>query len=70
MFGLSIYIPQLMQPGEKQQRQIALYMSIVMLVFGWSAPAGVLLYWVTSSVLQIAQQFITNKVYARAEGDK
>ncbi|MCE5203962.1 MAG: YidC/Oxa1 family membrane protein insertase [Actinomycetia bacterium] len=70
LFGLSIYIPQLMQPGEKQQRQMALYMSIVMLIFGWSAPAGVLLYWVTSSVLQIAQQFITNKVYSRGEGAK
>ncbi|MGB4592865.1 MAG: YidC/Oxa1 family membrane protein insertase [Coriobacteriia bacterium] len=70
LFGLSIYIPQLMQPGEKQQKQIALYMSVVMLVFGWSAPAGVLVYWVTSSVLQIGQQFVTNKVYARNEGDK
>lgn len=70
LFGLSIYIPQLMQPGEKQQKQIALYMSVVMLVFGWSAPAGVLVYWVTSSLLQIGQQFVTNKIYARNEGDK
>ncbi|MHB1340678.1 MAG: YidC/Oxa1 family membrane protein insertase [Coriobacteriia bacterium] len=70
LFGLSIYIPQLMQPGEKQQKQIALYMSVVMLVFGWTAPAGVLVYWVTSSLLQIGQQFVTNKIYARNEGDK
>lgn len=70
MFGLSMYIPTLMQPGEKQQRQMMLYMSVVMLVFGWSAPAGVLVYWVTSSLLQIGQQYVTNKIYARNEGDK
>jgi len=68
LFGLSIYIPQLMQPGEKQQRQIALYMSAVMLFFGWSAPAGVLVYWVTSSLLQVGQQAVTNKIYSRSEG--
>jgi YidC/Oxa1 family membrane protein insertase len=68
LFGLSIYIPQLMQPGEKQQRQIALYMSVLMVFFGWSAPAGVLVYWVTSSLLQVGQQFVTNKIYSRTEG--
>ncbi len=68
LFGLSVYLPQLMQPGEKQQRQIGLYMSVMMLFFGWSVPAGVLVYWVTSSALQIMQQYVTMRVYARAEG--
>lgn len=69
LFGLSIYIPQLMQPGEKQQRQIALYMSVLMVFFGWSAPAGVLVYWVTSSLLQVGQQWATIKIYSRTEGE-
>lgn len=69
MFALSIYIPQLMQPGtDKTQRNIALYMSVMMLWFGWVSPAGVLLYWVTSSILQIGQQWILQKSYARKEG--
>ena len=28
----------------------------MMLWFGWISPAGVLLYWVTSSMLGVAQQ--------------
>lgn len=70
LFALSTYLPQVMQPGEKQQRQIALYMSAVMLFFGWSAPAGVLVYWVTSSLLQVAQQWAMIRVYSRSEGEK
>ncbi|TDB38090.1 MAG: YidC/Oxa1 family membrane protein insertase [Actinobacteria bacterium] len=69
MFGLSILVPQLMQPGtDKSQRNIAVYMSLMMLWFGWVSPAGVLVYWVTSSVLQIGQQWLLQKAYARKEG--
>jgi YidC/Oxa1 family membrane protein insertase len=69
MFGLSVYLPQMMQPGtDKSQKNIALYMSLMMLWFGWISPAGVLVYWVTSSLLQIGQQWIMQKMYARNEG--
>ncbi len=67
-FALSVWLPQAMMPGEKQQKQIGAYMSIMMLYFGWITPAGVLVYWVTSSVWQIVQQWATMKVLARAEG--
>ncbi len=43
-------------PGDKQQKMIGGYMAVVMLWFGWSAPAGVLLYWDLSSVWGVAQQ--------------
>lgn len=70
MFGLSIYIPQMMQPNvEKTQKQMALYMSLMMLWFGWISPAGVLIYWVTSSLLQVAQQWVMQKMYAHPEGE-
>jgi YidC/Oxa1 family membrane protein insertase len=69
LFGLSIYIPQMMQPNvEKTQKQMALYMSL-MLWFGWISPAGVLIYWVTSSLLQVAQQWVMQKMYAHPEGE-
>lgn len=61
-FALSIWIPQQMMPGDKQQKMIGGYMAIFMLYFGWISPAGVLLYWVTSSIFQIGQQQITLKV--------
>jgi YidC/Oxa1 family membrane protein insertase len=45
-------------PGEKQQKMIGLVMAVVMLTFGWTAPAGVLIYWDASSIWGLAQQQI------------
>jgi YidC/Oxa1 family membrane protein insertase len=56
IFGLSVWLPQALMPGEKQQKMIGAYMAVVMLFFGWTAPAGVLLYWDVSSLWGIAQQ--------------
>jgi YidC/Oxa1 family membrane protein insertase len=56
LFGLSVWLPQALMPGEKQQKMIGAYMGVMMLFFGWSAPAGVLLYWDISSVWGVAQQ--------------
>jgi YidC/Oxa1 family membrane protein insertase len=68
LFGLSIWLPQQLMPGEKQQKSIGQFMAVMMLGFGWISPAGVLLYWVTSSLLGIAQQQIQLRYYARKEG--
>lgn len=61
LFSLSIWIPQALMPGERQQKMIGAYMAIFMLYFGWVSPAGVLLYWVTSSIWGLAQQQLTVK---------
>jgi YidC/Oxa1 family membrane protein insertase len=61
LFGLSVWLPQVLMPGEAQQKQIAMIMAVFMLYIGWISPAGVLVYWVTSSVLGIAQQQIQLK---------
>ena len=67
LFGLSIWLPQMLMPGESQQKQIAMIMAVFMLYIGWISPAGVLLYWVTSSVLGIAQQQIQLKLLGHGE---
>lgn len=59
LFSISIWLPQALMPGDKQQKMIGAYMAVVMLFFGWTAPAGVLLYWDSSSILGIAQQQLT-----------
>jgi len=71
LFALSVWLPQQLMPGDKQQKMIGLYMAIMMLWFGWISPAGVLLYWVTSSAWQVAQQQILIKSYSRekAQGE-
>lgn len=56
LFGLSVWLPQALMPGEKQQKMIGAYMGVMMLFFGWGAPAGVLLYWDISSLWGVAQQ--------------
>lgn len=58
LFAVSIWLPQQLMPGEKQQKMIGAYMAVVMLFFGWTAPAGVLLYWDVSSIWGVAQQQI------------
>lgn len=71
LFALSVWLPQQLMPGDKQQKTIGLYMAIMMLWFGWISPAGVLIYWVTSSAWQIAQQQILMKSYghSKAQGE-
>lgn len=68
LFGLSAWLPQKMLSQDKQQSRIGLYMSVMLLYFGWVSPAGVLVYWVTSSVWQIGQQAVTLRMVAREEG--
>jgi len=70
LFGLSIWLPQALMPGDKQQKMIGGYMAVVMLWFGWSAPAGVLLYWDLSSVWGVAQQQIMMASLKRSHGDE
>jgi YidC/Oxa1 family membrane protein insertase len=65
LFGVSVWLPQALMPGDKQQKMIGGYMAIVMLYFGFVSPAGVLLYWDVSSIWGVAQQQITMAVTKR-----
>jgi YidC/Oxa1 family membrane protein insertase len=65
LFAVSIWLPQALMPGDKQQKMIGGYMAIVMLWFGWVSPAGVLLYWDVSSIWGVAQQQITMSMTKR-----
>ena len=65
LFGVSIWLPQALMPGDKQQKMIGGYMAIAMLYFGWISPAGVLLYWDVSSIWGVAQQQITMSITKR-----
>ena len=45
-------------------------MAVMFLYFGWITPAGVLLYWVTSSAIGVAQQQVQLGVLKRAEAEE
>jgi YidC/Oxa1 family membrane protein insertase len=67
LFGLSVWLPQYLITKDPTQRKTGAYMAIVMLWFGFVSPAGVLLYWVTSSGWQVVQQVITQRTLGQAK---
>jgi YidC/Oxa1 family membrane protein insertase len=68
LFGVSVWLPQYLMTTDPTQRKTGTYMAIFMLYIGWVSPAGVLLYWVTSSAWQVGQQLLTQRIMARSEG--
>jgi YidC/Oxa1 family membrane protein insertase len=65
LFGISVWLPQYMLTKDPQQRRLGTYMAVFMLYIGWVSPAGVLLYWVTSSAWQIGQQWLIMRRYGQ-----
>lgn len=70
LFGLSVWLPQYLMTQDVTQRRTGTYMALVMLYFGFISPAGVLLYWVTSSAWQIVQQIITQRSLKAAKATR
>lgn len=68
LFGLSAWLPQHLMSKDKQSRMMGAYMGVFMIWIGWISPAGVLLYWVVSSIWQIAQQQAVIGFYRSKEG--
>ena len=69
LFGISVWLPQYMLTKDPQQRKVGTYMAIFMLYIGWVSPAGVLLYWVTSSAWQVGQQWLIMRRYGKGSAE-
>ena len=62
LFSVLTFLPMLMQKqSNSMTKTMGLVMGVFMLWVGWSSPAGVVLYWVTSSAWGVIQQFIIFK---------
>jgi len=44
-----------------QRKMMAIGMPLFMLYILWSAPSGLLLYWLVGNIVGFAQQFVINK---------
>lgn len=74
LMGVSMFVQQKMTPvmGDPRQAKMMLFMPVVFTFMFFNLPAGLVLYWTLSNVLQIAQQKYmermgkTEKVPARA----
>jgi YidC/Oxa1 family membrane protein insertase len=64
LFALSTWLPQYLLTKDPTQRRTASWMAVMMLWFGFVSPAGVLIYWVTSSAWQVGQQVLTQRILA------
>jgi YidC/Oxa1 family membrane protein insertase len=71
--GVSIILPQLLQKNDSASagtmRMMSIGMGAMMLYLGWVSPAGVLLYWITSSVFGAAQQIIVQRQVYKEDDD-
>jgi YidC/Oxa1 family membrane protein insertase len=73
LFGVSMLLPVLTSKENRANRQMLIMMgvmSVMMLWFGWTVPAGVVLYWDMSSLLGVAQQMISKEVYKRQDAKR
>lgn len=76
LFAALTFLPMVIQqrnstgPQRNQTMIMAGVMTIMMLFIGWSSPAGVLLFWATSSLFGVLQQQFTQKVLMREDEEK
>jgi YidC/Oxa1 family membrane protein insertase len=45
-------------PNVKVQRQMALFLPLISILYGGMLPAGLFLYWITATIIQIIQQYL------------
>ena len=72
LMGITQYISQKMTPSsaDPTQTRIMLIMPVIMTLFFMNFQSGLVLYWLTNNVLQIAQQYAINKLMKKSKKDK
>jgi len=67
LLAATTYWPQRMMATDPQQQKMGLYMVPLMVIFAWNLPSGILIYWVTTNMLTVIQQYVTMKAAKPAE---
>jgi len=70
LMGISMFIQQKMTPtvGDPRQARVMLIMPVVFTFMFLNLPAGLVLYWFVSNVLQILQQYYMDRRARAARG--
>lgn len=71
LMGITQYISQKMTPtsADPTQQRMMLIMPVVMTIFFMNFQSGLVLYWLTNNILQIGQQYITNRLMKKKKRD-
>ncbi len=69
LMGVSMFIQQKMTPvmGDPRQAKMMLFMPVIFTFMFLNLPAGLVLYWTLSNVLQIAQQKYMERMNSKSE---
>jgi YidC/Oxa1 family membrane protein insertase len=67
LMAITTYIPQKMITQDAQQQKMSLYMVPLMVFIAWNLQAGVLVYWITTNVWSIGQQYVMLKFAKTSE---
>ncbi len=62
LMGASMFWQQKMSPTDPRQAAMMYFMPILMLVFFYNLPSGLVLYWTVNNLMTVAQQYITGRV--------
>jgi YidC/Oxa1 family membrane protein insertase len=70
LMGITQYISQRMVPtsADPTQRRLTLIMPLFMTIIFLNFQSGLVLYWLTNNVLQIAQQYVMNRMMRHKKG--
>ena len=63
------YMTQKISGGEGKSNKMMYMMPLFIVFIGFSLPAGVLLYWFTSTLFTVGQQYFLSKEPSRIKGD-
>jgi YidC/Oxa1 family membrane protein insertase len=73
LFAASMIVLQLITPAPSadplQRKMMAVGMPLFMLYIMWSAPAGLLVYWLVGNIVGFGQQFLINRL-TKSEDDE
>lgn len=73
LMAASMLVLQLITPMPQsdplQRKMMAIIMPVMMLYILWSAPAGLLVYWLVGNLVGFGQQFVINR-FLRSEDDE
>jgi YidC/Oxa1 family membrane protein insertase len=61
IMGVSMFWQQKMTPTDPRQAAMTYFMPILMVVFFYSLPSGLVLYWTANNFMTIAQQYIMQR---------
>jgi YidC/Oxa1 family membrane protein insertase len=72
LMGVTQYISQKMTPtgADPSQARMMLIMPVIMTFFFLGFPSGLVLYWLSSNVLQIVQQHFMNRMQAKRRANE